>query len=790
MSTKARLLALVATVVAALLAAPYARGIHVDAGIFSVLPNDVPAVTAWRDALTRFDALDVLLVGLEEPGSSLSVEGLRRVDAVTRSLEARKEDGVLAVRSVTNVATLREGASGEVDSGALIAALPDGPAALDALKQRIAESAQVLGALVSRDFRGYAIVVRIDPRKSPLEVAALIQRTVEHERGPLAAYYHGAPFFAAVPAKHVLAELPRILAASVVLFFGILILGTRRPAVAVFVALSSAASLVLGVALLRAAGGSLSSSSAPLALGWFALAGTLFAAIGSVDRARQHGPVGESATGHSRRWPPRVRVAACAAGIIAGGIVASQARVLCTPGELFSRQDEVGRALTFFDERFGGADFLQIDFAGDLTSPAVAARLMRLSDLLEASPGLSDVRSVAQVLAFVNHGFGDVFRIPSTREALANLWFFLEGNGDVRSLVTDKRDEAMIQIRIKSLGGPDVGALGDAVRTAVGRSATNDAGAASLRLEAIGRSAGARLDPAVVKEVTAAAVAPPSPSDEQQITGQVVSRLRRILAAPDSPYPPSEEEWGRLAEALSGDEPALRARLTAAAAGMERLHAAGVDSKLVDMLVQRERDARIAVRGHMLAERLLPPNAPQALQLRVEGALADVIDPQAEGGQATVTISGFPILASAISSRSLLHVWQALAVVLALGCVLVPVRGVAAGARRVLVAATATGLTFVVCRAVGVQMDVGSAGIYVLPAVLGVLAPASGRDARSFLLAFGCAMGALFFTGAPPVTRVAVSVVTALLSVAFVAWFLEDRASLAPAAPTPLENPS
>ena len=30
----------------------------------------------------------------------------------------------------------------------------------------------------------------------------------------------------------------------------------------------------------------------------------------------------------------------------------------------------------------------------------------------------------------------------------------------------------------------------------------------------------------------------------------------------------------------------------------------------------------------------------------------------------------------------------------------------------------------------------------------------------------------------------------ALLSVAFVAWFLEDRASLAPAAPTPLENPS
>jgi hypothetical protein len=766
-STKARTLALVVGAALALLAAPYARGIRVDAGVFGALPDDVPAVTAWRDALRRFDALDVLLVGLEEPGESLSVDGLRHVDAVTRGLEARKEEGVLAVRSVTNVATLREGEGGEVDSGPLVASLPEGPAALDSLKQHVLANAQVLGALVSRDLRGYAVVVRIDPRKDPLAVAAVVERTVERERGPLKAYYHGAPFFAAVPAKHILARLPSIALASLVLLFGILILGTRRavPAgPAVFAVVAAGVSLVFGVALLRAAGGTLSPASAPLALGWFALAGALFAALFE--------PVSPPSKGQTRRWPTRARAAVCVAAIVVGGVIASRARVLCSPGELFSREDEAGAALAFFDERFRGADFLQIDFAGDLTNPAVAARLMRLSDLLEGIDGLSDVRSVAQVLAFVNHGFGDTSRIPSKRAALANLWFFLEGNGDVRSLVTGTRDEAMIQIRLLSRGGRNIGAITDDVRTAIERSTAQDAAATALRLEAIARAAEARLPPSLLADVTAAAARAPSPSEEAQIEAQVASRLRQILASPDSPYQPSEGEWGELRAALPGDVSGLRGRLSAAASSMKELHAQRMDDKLVDMLVEREGDARIAVRSHMLAARLLSANAPAlqegGLELRVEGALADLIDPQADGGKATVTIRGFPVLAGIVSSRALAHVWLALSVIFALGCALVPFLGIAAGVRRLLTAATAVAVTFVACRGAGVQIDVGSAGVYVVPAVLGIFAPTSRRGARWFLLALGGALTPLLFTGVLPVTRFAAAAAVGLVSVVLV----------------------
>jgi len=33
-------------------------------------------------------------------------------------------------------------------------------------------------------------------------------------------------------------------------------------------------------------------------------------------------------------------------------------------------------------QRFGGSDFIQVDYKGDLKDPAVAARLLRLTDLL------------------------------------------------------------------------------------------------------------------------------------------------------------------------------------------------------------------------------------------------------------------------------------------------------------------------------------------------------------------------------------------------------------------------
>ncbi|HUB10288.1 MAG TPA: hypothetical protein VMB50_25005 [Myxococcales bacterium] len=755
--------ALLAVAATTALAAFYARGVSVDSGVLDYLPDDVPAVREWRASLQRFDAFDSWLVGLEEPGASLSVDGLRHVDAVTRSLEALKSSGVLAVRSVTNVETLREAADGSIDSNLLVTALPTDASGLDALKRRIVADREVYGALVSRDLKGYALVVRADPRKDPAALARLIERTVQAGRGPLGAHYLGAPFFAAVPLQHVVARLPWILPLFLLLLGGIFLAGTRRPGRVVLVLGGAGLSLVWWLALMRGLGRSVSPSSAPLALGWFALAGTLLAGLG--DRSTR--PLA---------WPRPGRVLLCLAAVAAGAVLLAHARPLSTPGEVFSAHDEVGRSLAFFDDRFGGSDFLQIDFKGDLTDPAVAARLLRLSDLLEGSRGFADVRSVAQLLAFLNHGFGDVSRVPTSRAALANLWFFLEGNGDVRNLVTDRHDEAMVMVRIPSRPPEGTAALVAAANAAVAGSALQGVAATAERLQAIARTSGLDLEPTRVSAVLAAATRAPSPPENAAIGAQVVSRLRSILASPDSPYQPSEDDWRGLAPVLADGSGDVAGRIRTAAAAMPGLGATGLAPKFVDMVVARERDLRLSVRSQRLAEGLVPSwsAAPEAFRQRAAGAVADLIDPQREGGSATIVVSGLQVVAGAIGASTLSHLWRDLVWILGLG-VLSLFFGLRRGVLGLLVAATATALTLIGCRAAGVELDAGSATFYLLPALLGVCTWPSRRGSRSFLLALGAAMATLLFTGAPPVTRVAAVAFAGLVSVALVAWFLGSR---------------
>jgi hypothetical protein len=783
-STRLRFLALALGALATVLAALYARGVSLDSGVFGFLPEDVPSVTAWRDSLRRFDLEGTWLVGLDEPGPGLSIDGLRHLDAVTRSLDALKADGVLAVRSVTNVQTLREGEGGVVESGPLMPALPTDATTLNALTRAIANNPAVLGALVSRDLRGYAVVVRADPRKDAVALAAIVERTVDTQRGPLEARYLGAPFFARVPMKHVVAGLPWIAPTSLFCLFGLFWLGLRRPGRVLLVLGAAGASLVFGLALMRAFGQSVSPSSATLALGWFAVAGATFARLAE-----------RSSVKPARPWPSAARATVSVALVAAGAFCAARARVLCTPQELFSAKHEVGGWMAFFDERFGGSDFIQVDIEGDLTSPSVAARVLRLSDLLEGSPGLSDVRSVAQVLAFVNHGFGDAYRVPSSREALANLWFFLEGNGDVRNLVSSKRDEALVQIRIPSHPAEDIGADVAAIESAVAASAGQDGSVTARRLDTIARTSGVVLDPARLADTIAAATRTPTPVEETEILSEVTSRLRQILQSPDSPYRPSDQEWPTLATALEDGPRGLRDRLAAVTASMKRLHAEGVDAAFIDMLVERERGVRLAVRSEKLLTRLLPvtssvtskgpglpgtiadwATAPAGLRDRAEGAITDLIDPETDPGQATMTVRGLPVVAGAIAASSLSKTWRALASVFALGVVVIPFLGIPATVRRFLIAAAATGLTFLAARAAGMELDVGSKGVYVLPAILGLFTSTSTPATRSFLLALGAAMLPLCFTGAEPVTRLAAAAAASFASVASLGWFLSAEA--------------
>jgi MYXO-CTERM domain-containing protein len=107
--------------------------------------------------------------------------------------------------------------------------------ALEALSRRVAADLQVKRRPGQRDQWGYVGAGARRPAQDTSAVAKLVEEIVEREKGPLKAYYIGAPFFT-TRSQEVLAQLPGIVPAFALLLVAVLVLGVRRPGV---IALSS-----------------------------------------------------------------------------------------------------------------------------------------------------------------------------------------------------------------------------------------------------------------------------------------------------------------------------------------------------------------------------------------------------------------------------------------------------------------------------------------------------------------------------------------------------------------------
>jgi predicted RND superfamily exporter protein len=784
------------------------------------LPRVSPAVTQWIDLSRRFDAFNALVVGLEEPDAPLSAEGLASLKRVTDALAVQKADGVLSVSSLTNVETIQEGADGALESSLLVSSIPTDGAGLEQLRRRVAADSQVSGALISRDQRGYLVLVQADPRKDPAELAALVRRTVEANRGPLAPAYFGAAFFSDVITRGMYAKLPWLVPAFAALLFlvpGVMVrrartvavvLGCAAASLVVWLGLVSALGIVLSVTSLTALPGVLVLAVAAYAraledgagsllpwpvvasvvavglgaapLGWlpfayissFGLGLTLGAVavllVGLFLFAPLSGPRAPAAgTGPGRGDDIPVLAAVAVAVVITllASLLATRASFRATPQAMFTPVDEVGQSLAFFDRRFGGPDFVQVDFRGDLRDPNVAARLMRLTDLLEGTREFPDVRSVSQVLGFLNKGFGGVHRVPPSRDSLANLWFFLEGRPDVRNLVSDARDEAMVVLRVPSVPPKPLPELVSVVEAAVKDSALLGAVAARKRLMALGATFSVSLAPEKVDEVVAQAAAPLSPSAQAALDQETWRRVRAWLATSDSPYTPSDAEWAQIEAALATPPEERAARLEEAAATFADVGAHAKD--LAATILTREHDERLAVRAAQLVD-ALAHEAPEAFTVRATGVVTDLLDPPAGAGEsAQVTVTGLPVVAAQLEGDLLRGLWLAIAVLLGAGALalFVLTRRLLDSALAVLAAAAATAVTLGTVGRFGFGVDAGSAALFLLPVVAALVAsgsPASTRLRASFFVGLGAASLPLLWVGLAPVSRVALALAVGL----------------------------
>lgn len=822
---KRRLVALgvgVALVVASVVSA---TGIAFSSDVTEHMPEVSPSVRAWLELSRRFDAFNSLIIGLEEPAGPMSVEGLQAVKAVTDALAAKKAEGVLSVASVTNVDSIREGEDGALETALLIPEIPRDEAGLEALRARVAADAQVSGALISRDQRGYMVLVRGDPRKDPARLAALVQQTVGEHRGPLADAYFGAAFFSAVITRGVYAKLTWLVPAFVLLLVGVLALRVRRWRVIGAVLAGAVASLVLWLGLVRALGIVVSFTSLT------GLLGVLAVAVAAYARALEDGspgpfpsPVAAAvvASGLAAlplRWLPFAYVSTFGLGMTVGaaavllagllvvtplappmasaspsgaqplplsGRVALAALALtllfaavsvkgtfrATPETMFSPDDDIGRSLAFFDRRFGGPDFIQVDFKGDLRDPQMAARLMRLTQLLEGSRAFPDVRSVTQVLGFLNQGFGGVYRIPSSRESLANLWFFLEGREDVRNLVLDGREEGMAVLRVPSKPSRPMAELVGVVETAIADSLKLGPEGAVARLEALAKSAGVELQPGLAAAAVGAVGAQGDGGFAQTLA---LERVRTWLMGPDSPWAPEGDEWERLAAALSTEPAGREAAIRAVAQGIETLE--GHEDEVTASLLSRLRDETLLARAQY-GVRALGDGLPETFRLQATGVLVDVLDPPAGAGDAAqVTVTGLPVERARIEADLMGGLRAALVFQLVAGFLALLVMGYRpkAAVGATLAAALAAAATLGTTGTFGFGVDSGSASLFLVPSLVALVAfggPPSTTLRAGFLVALGAAALSLLLVGLAPLSRIALALAVGLPAAAITSQWL------------------
>lgn len=716
---------LVVTVVLSAAAIALAPTIETTADPTAYLPQNRPEVRQWLELNTRFGALDLLLVGLEEPTEPLSAEGLRHLAEVTRALEARKGDGVLSVRSLSNVDTLSPDESGTLHADRLFHSVPVTAEERDALARRILADTQVVGALVSRDLRGYTLVIRPDPRRDSREVAQVVEDTVESLRGPLSAFYFGGPFVANLVTRKVYDRLPWLVPLFAGLLMGTLAVGSRafgtRVAWSVFLIILGGAglSLVWWLGLLRIVGLSLTISDVNGLLLVLVMATVAYARFADARASNALSPPSEVVTfsvvcalalaglyavgpvlpaplpflgrigvllslgfvvvlalGWIAVWPlltripiepdrgarrpvPRLlgwRMASWAVMAIVA-FPAFQVRFVSGLRDLFSRHDEVGLTLDFFDRRFAGSDFLQVSARGDLEDPVQLARIHRLTDLLEGAAigdgeqdtAFSDVRSIAQIIAFLARNFSGAHRIPDEREALATLWFFLDGNEDVRALVTPGRDEAMLTLRIEK--GRDPSALLPIVEGAIRDSADTGITGTAKRLEALARRY--RVDPPPGR--SAEVLADLSTTVGASVHDSALVELRREMESPESPFVPTDEEWTAIASLVRSVQPA-RVDLTALEQVIRSLpsfQAHDGEPDLATRVASMIRERTIALDAEVRADQAVGrwlgsvSRPPEALLTRAKGVFQDFLTRTRESGEEVrFLVTGYPTVVS------------------------------------------------------------------------------------------------------------------------------------------------
>ena len=112
----------------------------------------------------------------------------------------------------------------------------------------------------------------------------------------------------------------------------------------------------------------------------------------------------------------------------------------------FRPESEARIAINKVNEKFGGASIYHLDVTGDLRSPFVLKQMKKVEDFLQANE-VNNPISYADLIEEANKTINGVKEIPVTRNQVASLGLFLEGQEQVRDYLTPDYSEGIIIAR-------------------------------------------------------------------------------------------------------------------------------------------------------------------------------------------------------------------------------------------------------------------------------------------------------------------------------------------------------
>ncbi len=118
----------------------------------------------------------------------------------------------------------------------------------------------------------------------------------------------------------------------------------------------------------------------------------------------------------------------------------------------FPEQSAVRQADTMMRDKLGGNVPIWVNVDGNPKDPFVAQQMHTVEKFLCTFSDVSNIRSVAGLVAEMNHVMTGHRAVPGTAEGVGNLWFNLEGKDVLAQFVDKTRKHALIHAVSKSSG--------------------------------------------------------------------------------------------------------------------------------------------------------------------------------------------------------------------------------------------------------------------------------------------------------------------------------------------------